>query len=155
MSRPGFQYSLRFPTQHDFELPWQQRKQVDINLPHLVYRDGMWRLYRNKYKSRHSSAAGVIGRSISLLILNLAVDMAAWKYGGHSLHEVYQSMPKSLRGQIKMEAKRANLANSPNKFYWHLFIQPRVIAARNTLYGQFLVQGHTHPLNRRLRGKQP
>ena len=42
---------LRFPPQHDFDLPPRQRKQGYIGGPYIVFHDSQWHYYRNRWKA--------------------------------------------------------------------------------------------------------
>lgn len=76
MARQPYQYVLRFPSPP----PTPQ-----INKPHLVYYDGQWHLFRNKWKSQFrgkpNHAACISGRFISVIEHRLEKDSDRGSFG--------------------------------------------------------------------------
>lgn len=69
--------------------------------PHLIYRNGYWQLYRNKWKSRWPTSGCIAGRTIPEIQDRLTLRDDAWKYGGFALRTAYMNLPRDQRRQFR------------------------------------------------------
>ena len=96
---PRAKPKYKVPYQYKLRLDNPNRPDPVIPAPkaHLVWHDGYWRLYRNKWKSQWRtppwSAACISGYTIPLVTARLRKAHDAWKYGYHRhVHSIYSTV---------------------------------------------------------------
>jgi hypothetical protein len=65
---PPLQYRLRFPSQDDVHLPPAQRKRGYLGGTYIVFRDGRWMAFRNRWKAdwdaKHGNCAAIVALTV-------------------------------------------------------------------------------------------
>jgi len=80
---PPYQYKLRFP-------PIEKPKVIHRQLPYLVFFDGKWHIFKNKWKSRFRGpspwwASCISAPTIRELQTKMMKSCDGWKFGANEI----------------------------------------------------------------------